>query len=473
MIVFGALIVVIIVTAVFYFLNPKEYKWWEFGIPLVVTLGLIFGAKAIIDHSSAMFTEYWGETIVSVHEEEPWNEWISQTCTRSYPCGTDSEGNTEYCTEYYDCSYQADYGPEWYCKTDLGNSYSMAERVHDSLVAVYGTGKKITGTHRNHSARSSAAGSRGTKFEGTTVGKESYVYGTVWPKTESTRNGVFTKHRYENRIKASDLSLFNISIVTEEQADSLGLYDYPKDIDRYNCPTILGQNISPSVQADFRKLNAKFGPTNQLRLWILVFEDKPSLTAQYQENYWVKGNKNELVVCIGKKGNKVQWSYAFSWGLNGALTAEAASKVLELYEYTITSKEGQKLPVAIPIVKELKGAIFNATGIDTSMIPPVLPLPIGTESIQNIEKSSSPVLTDRTWNEYYKYLDSNLHRFERRSFEEFSYLKVEPKTWQVVLIYILALLVSAGINIWASSNEIHDKDYAYNDYHYRKHKKRY
>ena len=468
MIVFGALIVVLLVTAIFYFLNPERYKWWEFGIPLVVTLGLIFGSKAIIDHSSVMFTEYWGESIVSVHEEEPWNEWIHRTCSRQVPCGTDSEGHTKYCTEYYDCSYQADYGPEWYCKTDLNNTYRMSERLHDSLVAVYGTGKKITGTHRNHSANSSAAGSRGTKFEGTRVGRESYVYSTIWPRTEETRKGVFTKHRYENRIKASDLSLFNISIVSEEQADSLGLYNYPEDIDRYNCPTILGQNISPSVQADFKKLNAKFGPTNELRLWILVFEDKPSITAQYQENYWVKGNKNELVICIGKKGDRIQWSYAFSWGLNGTLTAEAASKVLELYEYTITSKEGQKLPVAIPIVKELKSVIADATGIDTAMIPPALPLPIATENIKNIERSSSPILNERTWKEYYKYFDANLHKFERRHFEEFSYLKVEPKTWQIVLIYILALLCSVGINFWATLNEIYDDESSYKGYKHKR-----
>jgi hypothetical protein len=474
MIVFGALIVVIIVTAVFYFLNPKEYKWWEFGIPLVITLGLIFGAKALIDHSSVMFTEYWGETIVSVHEEEPWNEWISQTCTRTYPCGTDSEGNTEYCTETYDCSYQADYGPEWYAKTNLGNTYRMSEYLHDSLVLAYGTGKNITGSRRNHSPRDRCSGSKGTKFQGKSVGKQSYIYGTQWPNNEETRKGVFTEHRYENRIKASDLSIFNIPIVSDEDADSMGLYKYPERIDRYNCPTILGKDISPEVQRDFVKLNAKFGPSNELRLWVLVFEDKPSITAQYQENYWVRGNKNELVVCIGKKGNSVQWSYAFSWGLNGTLTAETASKVLELYEYTVITKTGQKLPVAIPIVKELKGVISNATGIDTTLIPPALPIPNGIESIQEIKKSSGPVLTDATWKEYYNYLDKNLHKFQRRSFEEFSYLKVEPKTWQIVLIYILALLVSGGINIWASMNEIHDRDSSYNSYnYYKKDLKRY
>lgn len=457
MIIFGALIVVLIVTAIFYFRDPKEYKWWEFGVPLVITLGLIFGAKAITDHMGVMFTEYWGETIVSVHEEEPWNEWIEQTCTETYPCGTDSDGNTQYCTRTYDCSYQADYGPEWYCKTDLGNKYDLTEKMHDELVALYGTGKKITKTRKNHSARSRCAGSNGTKFQGQTVGRTSNVYATLWPKNENTRKGVFTKHRYENRIKASDLSIFNIPVVSEAEADSMGLFEYPENIDIYKCPVILGDNVSEETQDMFRRLNAKFGPANQLRLWILVFEDKPAITATYQENYWVKGNKNELVVCIGKKGNEIQWAHSFSWALSGTLTAETAQKVLDLYELSIKTKTGQTLPVAIPIMGEAKKAISEATGIDTAYLPPVLPLGITQDNIQETKKSKTPVLTERTWEAYYKYLDSNLHKFERRSFEEFSYIKVDPKPWQVIVIYILALGISLGLNFYVSTNEFHDK----------------
>jgi len=262
MIVFGALIVVVIVTVIFYFRDPQEYKWWEFGIPLLITLGMIFGAKALTDHMGVMFTEYWGETITSIHEEEPWNEWISQTCTESYPCGTDSDGNTQYCTRTYDCSYQADYGPKWYCKTNLGNTYEMSEKRHDEYVALFGTGKRVAGTHKNHSARTRCAKSDGTKFQGKTVGNTSNIYATVWSKNEQTRKGVFTKHRYENRIKASDLTVFNIPVVSKIEADSMGLFEYPKDIDKYTCPVILGdENISEETQDLFRRLNAKFGPT--------------------------------------------------------------------------------------------------------------------------------------------------------------------------------------------------------------------
>jgi len=474
MIMFGALLVCLAVTGVFYFIDKKRYLWWEFFIPVAATLLIIFGMKALVDHSSVQFTEYWGETIISVYEEEPYNYWQHQTCTRSYPCGTDSEGNTEYCTETYDCSHQVDVGPSWSCKTDLGNQYSITENKYDSIKILWGTPRKVINSHRNYASRDRCSGSNGTKFEGKRVGETSYVWQTDWPGTEPTRKGYFSMHQYENRIKASDLSLFNISVVTEEEADSMGLYDYPEITgggwfrigDNIDFPTILGPNISKQTQENFRKLNAKFGPSNKLRLWVLVFDNKPASIAAYQENYWVKGNKNELVICIGTKGQEITWSHSFSWALSGELTAEVTQKVLDLYTMSIETKTGQKLPIAIPINSKLKETIGQATGIDTTLLPPVLPLNFKTKDITKITRSKTPVLNDQTWEAYYKYLDANLHRFEKRSFEEFSYIKIVPKTWVVVLLYILALGIAIGVNFWTFQNEFNDDNPKGSDHSY-------
>ena len=456
--IYGSLFIVLIVTIIFYLRDKAAYKWWEFFIPFIVTFGAIIGAKAIIEHAAVTFTEYWGETITDIYEEEPWNEWITKTCTESYACGTDSKGNTEYCTRTYDCSYQDDHYPKWYCKTNLGNTHTMDESYHDSLVSLYASGKKVIKTRRNYSPRTRSCGSSGTKFNGTNVGQTSNVYKTTWPNTENTRKGVFSKHKYENRIKASDLSVFNIAIVSEEEADSMGLYKYPEKTHTFKSNTILGDNITEETQDKFRRLNAKFGPSNKMRLWILVFEDKPSITAQYQENYWVKGNKNELVVCIGKTGDEIKWSYAFSWALSGTLTTEVGSKVLDMYQYSVTTDKGQSLPVAVPMINtSMKKTIADATGIDTNLLPPVLPLNIQRQNIIKIKKSETPLFNANTLNEYYKYLDKNLYKFEKRSFEEFSYITVDPTTGNIIFIYILALIISIGINLWASNNDIHDK----------------
>lgn len=468
MIVFGALLVNIAVTLFFYLRNPKEYVWYELVLSLVITSGLIFGAKALADKHTAMFTEYWGETIVAVYEEEPYNWWHSKTCPETYACGTDSDGNTKYCTRYVDCSEQEDEGPAWWCVTDLGNRYSMTEVYYDELNKLFGKNRIKTETRRNHAPRDRAAYSRGTKFEGTRVGKESYIWKTTWDKKEENRRGVFTKHRYENRVQGSDLSLFNISVISPEEADSIGLYHYPEKIDKYTCPVFLGGNVSEETQMKFRRLNAKYGPSNQMRMWILVFEDKPMEVALKQENYWVKGHKNELVVCIGINKNKeIMWSHAFSWANSTILTATVKNEVLNLYEYSVETTSGQKFPAAIPLTTETKKMVSDMTGLDTSFIPPVLPLKelgLTEKDVKRVVKSKYPMFTDRTLSEYYKFLDKNLKDFDRREFSEFYYLKVKPKKIHTVLVFVLSFVVSILLNLWFSRNDMNHRE---KRHHYR------
>jgi hypothetical protein len=306
--VYLALLIPLIVTGVFYYFHKHEFVWWEFFVPAASVLVAIIIGKAIIDHSSVQFTEYWGSTVTAVFEEEPYNEWHHQTC--SYTT-TDSKGNST--THYYDCSHQDDYGPSWTAITNLKEKFGITEKQHDELVRQFKTSKTTINSRHNYAPRDKAHGSDGTKFEGKRVGETSYIYQTVWNNDDNTRKAYTSQHTYENRIKASDLTIFNISVVKEKRADSLGLIKYPKydgggwfsNTQGLEYPTILGDNtISKETQEKFRRLNGKFGVSNQLRLWILVFEDKPSTIAQYQENYWVRGNMNELVVCIGKKAIK-------------------------------------------------------------------------------------------------------------------------------------------------------------------------
>lgn len=448
-----ALIIPVIVTIIFYFKYKNNFTWWEFFVPIISTLIFIVISKLIIDYSSVQFTEYWGSTVVSVYEEEPYNYWQVETCSRSVPCGSDSKGNTKYCTEYYDCSHQEDVGPSWWMITNIGEHVNITEKQHDELVKRFGTNKKIIDSHNNYDSNDRCIGSKGTKFQGKRVGEVSYVYETNWNGDEKTRKAYTSIHNYENRIKASDLTIFNISLVDENDVDSLGLFRYPKYVDGLNYPTILGDNIPNKLQDKFNKLNARFGPSNQLRLWILVFENKPMSIAQYQENYWVKGNKNELVVCIGKKNQEIQWVHAFSWALSADLTAEVQNKVLDLYSYkdsVITNKNK-----VIPVIDNVKDKVFGDKVNDKLPSPILINNPINTDSIVKI-KSKTPVLNNQTWNEYYDFLNKNLHKFKRREFKEFDYLTVEPSKTAVIVVYILSLLISVLANIWNISNDIDD-----------------
>jgi len=453
--VYLALIIPIIVTTIFYLFKKHEFTWWEFFIPIAAVLVATFISKVVVDHTSVSFTEYWGSSVTSVYEEEPYNYWQHETC--SYTT-TDSKGNTT--THYYDCSHQVDVGPSWWATTNINEQFSISEKQHDELVKQFGTRKTVYKTRTNHDSNDRATSSKGTKFEGTRVGKTSNILKTNWNGSDETRKAYVSRHTYENRVKASDLTIFNIPIVKEEEVDSLGLFRYPEHkksslfgiTNGLEYPTILGCNVSKETHEKFRRLNGKFGVSNHLRLWILVFENKPMSIAQYQENYWVKGNQNELVICIGKKGNEIQWSHAFSWGLNDVLTVSIKNAVLDLYEYNVTTNDGKTFPISVPITKD----IISKAGVDTSMLPPAFVLKIPKTDVKNVTKSKTPVLTEQTWNEFYNYLNENLNQFKRRDFEEFSYLKVEPSKGAVIFIYILAFVISIATGIWVTTNDIYE-----------------
>jgi hypothetical protein len=446
-----ALLVPIIVTAIFYYFKKREFTWWEFFIPIGSVLVAIIISKLIISYSSVHFTEYWGSTITAIYENEPYNYWKTETCSRQVPCGSDSKGNTTYCTEYYDCSHQEDVAPHWYAVTDIDESFTITEKLHDELVKQFGTTKTIVGSHKNYAPNDEGTGCSGTKFEGKRVGNVSYNYQTVWSGNDNTRKAYTSIHTYVNKIKASDLSVFNISVVSEKKADSLKLFKYPE----YNggglfsmsqgmdYPTILGTNINKETQEKFKRLNGKFGVSNKMRLWVLIFENKPEKIAEYQENYWVKGNKNELVLCIGKKGNEIQWAHSFSWANSNVLTTAVAHQVLNLYTYKDSVIKMQLPPVNNKMFRNKLGKL--------KQLPPIF-----KDTTIKIQSPKYPVLTEKTWDDLYQYLNQNLSQFKKRTFKEFDYLTVEPSSTAIIIIYIIAFLISIAVNYWIITNDIYD-----------------
>ena len=464
MIVYLALLIPLIVTGGFYFFRKSDFAWWEFFVPFGIVLIAIIISKLIIDHSAVSFTEYWGSTVTSVYEQEPYNYWHVESCTRTYSCGTDSKGNTKYCTETYDCSHQEDVGPAWSAETNIGETFNITEQSHNELVRQFGTQKASINSRNNYSPRDRCVGSNGTKFEGKRVGEVSYDYQTKWDGSDNTRKAFTSVHNYINKIKASDLSIFNMQIVKEKDVDSLGLFRYPE----YNTggwfgmtkgldyPTILGGDVSKETQEKFKRLNGKFGASNQIRLWILVFENKPMSISQYQKNYWVNGNKNELVICIGKKGDEILWSDAFSWSHSDVLTTAVKNEVLNLYTYK-DSVVKREIPKMLPTTKELQKKVMGKASkkIPSNMTP--VPKQVLADTIIRV-KSQYPVLNEQTWNEYHEYLNNNLNQFQRRSFEEFDYLTVEPSIGAIIFIYILAILISVGINFWVINNQFYNEN---------------
>ena len=82
--------------------------WWEYLVVLLPSIllssALYFGLLEIQETD----TEYLGYYVSKVEYYEDWDEWVHQTCTRTW---TDSKGNTH--TETYDCSHSV-YHPEYW-----------------------------------------------------------------------------------------------------------------------------------------------------------------------------------------------------------------------------------------------------------------------------------------------------------------------------------------------------------------------
>lgn len=399
MIIFGTILIALAFAAILLWKFRKQIVWWEIALVIIIPTLLSLGSKSLIDSYSAYETEYWGDEIISVFEEEPYNYWHSETCSREYACGTDDDGNTEYCTEYYDCSHQDDVGPNWYAKTRLGNTIHINEYQYDKWCKQFG-GKRIKiNTRENYDANDRCVSSRGTKFEGKNVGEYSYEWRTDWNGNYNTSVPLTTEHSYENRVKASDYTVFEYTKISDSEADSLKLFNYPKLENIFTYPSVLGWN-SEKVQTDFHRINGHLGDKKQLRVWVLVHNTDDSEIGWKQECYWVGGNKNELVINIGVQGNDIKWCHVFSWT-------------------NITS-----------LKDDIKGFVV-----------------------------SQKVLNNNTFSKIANYVHvESEKRFERLEFKQFDYLSVEPPTWTIILSYIFTILVCIFISYGFIVNDYENDD---------------
>lgn len=294
----------------------KNLTWWEIVIQFGVAIILIVISKAITEKINITDTEYWGSSVVQAEYYEPWNEWITQTCTREVPCGTDSQGNTEYCTEIYDCSYCEEHSARWQVLvTDYsGNlkAIGISQELYQQIIKKFGNSKFVDLSRKYYT-------------------KDGDKYVSTWPETFETYHFIASEHTYDNKVQVAK-SVFNFPEVTEEEIKQYGLFQYPEVDANHDLPTILGPKVSGLNFAEkkFKYLNGILGPKKLVRVWVLLFNNQPRQAGLLQEALWKKGNKNELVVCVSlDKRENIQWSYVFSWTEKEAVKIETRNFIDE------------------------------------------------------------------------------------------------------------------------------------------------
>ena len=369
MIIWGALLIPILGAWVLHHWWPHRTMWWEYALPLTVCSLLVFGMKSCVEHQQVQSTEYWGSAGTEARYYEDWNEYVHRTCT----CCCDEDGNN--CTTY-DCSYVRYHSPYWQLHTSTQEVLRISEERYQQLRQRWGN-ERFTDLRRNYHTN------------------DGDLYTAVWPGDSITLEPVTTIHSYENRVKAADASIFHFRTVPPSMADSIGLFSYPAVQAPYTQHALLGAEgpHADSANKALMHWNALLGPENEVKLFVLVFRNKPRTTGQWQEWHWKGGNMNELVICLGlDSADRVQWCHPISWGTDHRLQADIRQHV-----------ETQD-----------------------------------TLDILAFSRWLGPVVSKH---------------FVRRDFKEFDYLTVEPSTGAVVTVYIITLLMTVFCCVFAVQNE--------------------
>ena len=301
-----SLVVPIIVTISLVIFFHEKMDWWEYFLQFLIPVALIFGAKHLAIKSLTDDQEYWNNYAISATYDEPWNEYVHRTCTRPVSCGKNCST-----TETYDCSYIDSHSAAWYMHSNSGSSHSISSSQFETIASLW-KNRVFQDMHRNFHTRD---GDR---------------YNSAWNGKKDIANliSVTTTHTYENKIQVPN-EVLNFQEVDSTTKAQYGLYDYNWGYSLMNFNPIKGDNngIASKVLAMHNSLNGK---SKELHLQILVFDGKPSLAGDYQEAYWKGGNKNEFNICIGKKGNSIEWVKVISWTTNEVLKVKVRDDIVAM-----------------------------------------------------------------------------------------------------------------------------------------------
>lgn len=361
-------IAAIVIMAVFF---QKKMAWWEYFIIFLIPLIAIIIAKVASVYSQTQATEYWNTYLTHATYTEPWSTWVHKTCERCVKRDTTGSCVRE---EEYDCSYCDDNGPTWIAYDNMGKGYNISSAKFEELCKIWGKREfKELNRHIDHHMF---------------CGKDGDEYNTSYDGVFSHLQPICFQRTYENRVKCSR-SVFNFQKVDNQDKNTYGIYEYKPVGDVFHYDPIYGGN-NDSASRQLSRWNALMGMDKQLQMNILVFKNQPLQAAAVQEAYWKRGNKNELILCVGVKNNTIEWTKVISW---------TDAELLKIkVERTVAS-----MPYDLPAI------------VDTMA-----------------------VYAGKMW--------------VRKKFADFKYITVEPTPEAVLWAFILTLILTGGLCVFSVLN---------------------
>lgn len=283
MIYFGLIIPVIVIGIMI--LNKRRYEWYEYAIPAITTIVLVFGGNSILIHSMSRDVEYWSGWVVDANYVEAWTEAQTVTVPDADGKGTHTETVTIY------------HPPEWFVHDSNGLQVSIASSEYARLKSIFGKEKYQF------------------RFSG------GNIHTVHWNGDYNTMQVSTTCHYYKNKIIASDNIINRFQKVSKEDIKFYRLWDY--------CGAyVLGGN--QEWDDLLAKQNALIARQKEIKIWVLFYHNLPSKAGELQEDYWQGGNKNDLCICIGlNKDGLIDWSRVFSWCDNEEFKCKVRNLVLD------------------------------------------------------------------------------------------------------------------------------------------------
>lgn len=130
---------------------------------------------------------------------------------------------------------------------------------------------------------------------------------------------IVTTKSFENKIKASP-STFSYDKVPKD----IPVFDYPANNNVWVSDRLLGDAKNKISIEELDKMNARLGPVKKVNVIIIGFNSADSKLGHYQEEKFIGGKKNDIVICYGMgalEGDEVQmvWTRCFGWCENDQL----------------------------------------------------------------------------------------------------------------------------------------------------------
>lgn len=243
----------------------------EFSVLLLVTFIIGCGGYWIALDSKTRDTEIWNGRIAEKHEGS------SSCChcrTETYSCGTDSKGNTQYCSRQV-CDHISDV--TWEASTTNGET-------------AFSDGCNAPGS------------SPPQRWLDIRVGEPTAI-----------------EHTYTNYIRGNPNTVLRSRGVAARFAGRLP--SYPEVYDHYRVNRVINQGVPVPNQEHLedllRGVNADLGHDRQVNITLILTNESDSLFLEAIRERWIGGKKNDLIVVIGMPSYpQIAWSGVISWTRN-------------------------------------------------------------------------------------------------------------------------------------------------------------